>query len=191
MPSYNEVDGIPSHANRWMLQRRAARGVGLRRTIVSDWLASAELGAGTTWPRTRPTRGARRWRRAWTWSCRTWRVSHPGRAGEGRAGARCRDRRAVARVLREKFELGLFEDPYVDANLEANAPGTGRWPGGRRGEAIVLLKNAATCSPRSRAAEIDCRHRPQRGGHAAGGYTGAPSIRLASSRGCARAWVTR
>ena len=31
MPSYNEIDGVPSHANRWLLQRRAARRDGLQR----------------------------------------------------------------------------------------------------------------------------------------------------------------
>ena len=30
MPSYNEIDGVPSHANRWLLQRRAARRDGLQ-----------------------------------------------------------------------------------------------------------------------------------------------------------------
>ena len=43
MPSYNEIDGIPSHANRWML-RDVLRGEwGFDGTIVSDWQAISQL----------------------------------------------------------------------------------------------------------------------------------------------------
>ena len=43
MPSYNEIDGIPSHANRWML-RDVLRGEwGFDGTIVSDWQAVSQL----------------------------------------------------------------------------------------------------------------------------------------------------
>src|SRR5207248_699473 len=43
MPSYNEIDGIPSHANRWML-RDVLRGEwGFDGTIVSDWFAIPQL----------------------------------------------------------------------------------------------------------------------------------------------------
>src|SRR5262245_654738 len=43
MPSYNEIDGIPSHANRWML-RDVLRGEwGFDGTIVSDWQGIAQL----------------------------------------------------------------------------------------------------------------------------------------------------
>src|SRR5438067_4510537 len=43
MPSYNEVDGIPSHTNRWML-RDVLRGEwGFDGTIVSDWQAISQL----------------------------------------------------------------------------------------------------------------------------------------------------
>src|SRR5207244_12494467 len=43
MPSYNEVDGIPSHANRWLL-RDVLRGEWrFDGVIVSDWLAISQL----------------------------------------------------------------------------------------------------------------------------------------------------
>src|SRR5215831_14047477 len=43
MPSYNEIDGIPAHANRWML-RDVLRGEwGFDGTIVSDWQAVSQL----------------------------------------------------------------------------------------------------------------------------------------------------
>ena len=31
MASYNEIDGVPSHANKWLLGKSAAPGVGLSR----------------------------------------------------------------------------------------------------------------------------------------------------------------
>src|SRR5262245_21196809 len=43
MPSYNEVDGIPSHANRWMLHDVLRKEWGFDGTIVSDWQAVSQL----------------------------------------------------------------------------------------------------------------------------------------------------
>ncbi|MFO0810601.1 MAG: glycoside hydrolase family 3 N-terminal domain-containing protein [Gemmataceae bacterium] len=44
MPSYNEIDGIPSHANRWMLRDVLRAGEwGFDGTIVSDWQAVSQL----------------------------------------------------------------------------------------------------------------------------------------------------
>ena len=43
MPSYNEIDGVPSHANTWLL-RDVLRGEwGFRGTVVSDYYAITEL----------------------------------------------------------------------------------------------------------------------------------------------------
>ena len=41
MPSYNEIDGIPSHANRWMLHDVLRKEWGFEGTIVSDAKAPA------------------------------------------------------------------------------------------------------------------------------------------------------
>ncbi|HVK13335.1 MAG TPA: glycoside hydrolase family 3 protein, partial [Gemmataceae bacterium] len=43
MPSYNEIDGIPSHANRWMLRDVLRKEWGFDGTIVSDWQAVRQL----------------------------------------------------------------------------------------------------------------------------------------------------
>src|SRR6185312_1438753 len=43
MPSYNEIDGVPSHANRWLL-RDVLRGEwGFKGFVVSDYYAIWEL----------------------------------------------------------------------------------------------------------------------------------------------------
>ncbi|NLH75631.1 MAG: beta-glucosidase [Acidobacteria bacterium] len=68
---------------------------------------------------------------------------------EGRvASARVDD--AVRRVLRAKFELGLFEDPYVDpdeAGRTNGAPGHRALARRAARESVVLLKNAAGTLP--------------------------------------------
>jgi beta-glucosidase len=37
MPSYNEIDGIPSHANKWLLQKVLREEWGFRGVVVSDY----------------------------------------------------------------------------------------------------------------------------------------------------------
>ena len=43
MPSYNEIDGVPSHANTWLLQDVLRKEWGFRGIIVSDYFAITEL----------------------------------------------------------------------------------------------------------------------------------------------------
>jgi beta-glucosidase len=62
---------------------------------------------------------------------------------------------AVARVLRAKFELGLFENPYVDPETAAAANGHAAHQALARQaalESIVLLKNDAEVLPIARTA---------------------------------------
>src|SRR5881227_673822 len=115
MPSYNEIDGIPSHANRWML-RDVLRGEwGFDGTIVSDWQAISQL-AGRHRVAADLADAARQALAA------TVDVELPdvetyhtlvGQVKAGRVAQTAIDD-AVRRLLREKFELGLFEDPFVD-----------------------------------------------------------------------------
>ncbi|NUO02881.1 MAG: glycoside hydrolase family 3 protein [Saprospiraceae bacterium] len=43
MPSYNEIDGVPSHANKWLLQTILRGEWGFKGSIVSDYYAIREL----------------------------------------------------------------------------------------------------------------------------------------------------
>ena len=43
MASYNEIDGVPSHANRWLLEDVLRGEWGFRGTVVSDYYAIREL----------------------------------------------------------------------------------------------------------------------------------------------------
>ena len=43
MPSYNEIDGLPSHANRWLLHDVLRGEMKFDGAIVSDYTAIREL----------------------------------------------------------------------------------------------------------------------------------------------------
>ena len=43
MPSYNEIDGVPSHASRWLLEDVLRGEWGFRGSTVSDYFAISEL----------------------------------------------------------------------------------------------------------------------------------------------------
>jgi beta-glucosidase len=179
MPSYNEVDGIPSHANRWMLRDVLRREWGFDGTIVSDWQAIRQL-AGRHHVAADDADAARQALAA------TVDVELPdvetyhtlvGQVKQGKVPeAAIND--AVRRLLRDKFELGLFEDPYVDparageiSGSEASRPLALE----AARQAIVLLQNRGGLLPLN---ADKARRVAVIGPHAAevmlGGYAGVP-----------------
>ena len=115
MPSYNEIDGIPSHANRWMLRDVLRNEWGFDGTIVSDWQAVSQLAerhrvAADDADAARQALAA------------TVDVELPDVETYHTLVEQVKQKKvpeaaiddAVRRLLREKFELGLFEDPFVD-----------------------------------------------------------------------------
>ena len=44
MASYNEIDGVPSHANQWLLRDVLRKEWGFKGFVVSDYYAIWELG---------------------------------------------------------------------------------------------------------------------------------------------------
>ncbi|HWT13527.1 MAG TPA: glycoside hydrolase family 3 N-terminal domain-containing protein [Allosphingosinicella sp.] len=116
MASYNEIDGIPSHANHWLLGDVLRREWGFTGAVVSDYFAIREMmtrhnmfdnlkdaavaamNAGVDIET--PDGEAY--------------LHLPELVREGRiTQAQIDD--AVRRILRLKFEAGLFDNPYVDA----------------------------------------------------------------------------
>ena len=115
MPSYNEIDGVPSHANKWLLQKLLREEWGFDGLVVSDYyaipqmmdlhhlaadkLATAKLAieAGVDAELPDPD--------SYTTLAQ---LVKDGQVSEALIN------RAVARNLRAKFLLGLFENPYVD-----------------------------------------------------------------------------
>jgi beta-glucosidase len=116
MAGYHELDGIPCHANRELLGDVLRGEWGFSGTVVSDYFAVDQLHSYH--------RFAEDKRRAAALAVEAG-VDVELPATDGYAGALAdaldtgevseRDLdEAVLRVLRHKFELGLFENPYVD-----------------------------------------------------------------------------
>ncbi|WP_315764136.1 glycoside hydrolase family 3 N-terminal domain-containing protein [Sphingomonas sp. Y38-1Y] len=124
MPSYNEIDGIPSHGNRWLLDGVLRGEWGFDGVIVSDYGAVAEL-ATLHHVATDKEDAARQALAAGV----DWELPD----GEGfrtlvaqvRAGKveQALIDRAVERILAFKFRAGLFENPYGDLRTAQRVTG--------------------------------------------------------------------
>ncbi|MBO9623781.1 MAG: glycoside hydrolase family 3 C-terminal domain-containing protein [Sphingomonas sp.] len=145
MPSYNEIDGIPSHANRWLLNDVLRQEWGFKGAVLSDYFAIRELmtrhklfdnlgdaavrAVDATVDFETPDGEAY--------------ALLPKLVREGRVSEAQIDD-AVRRILRLKFEAGLFENPYVDVKAAARKTETKDAIALAREaarEAVVLLKN--------------------------------------------------
>jgi beta-glucosidase len=154
MPSYNEIDGVPSHANKWLLQKILREEWGFKGHVVSDYYAipqmvdlhhvasdkntaakiAIEAGVDTELPdpdafSTLVT------------------LVKDGRVSEATLN------QAVARNLRAKFLLGLFENPYVDVERAVQVTNSSEHralaaEAARR--SITLLKNQNNMLPLNR-----------------------------------------
>jgi beta-glucosidase len=179
MPSYNEVDGIPSHANRWMLRDVLRNEWGFDGTIVSDWQAISQLAKRHHVA----ADGADAARQALAATVdvelpdvETYHTLVEQVKRKKVSEAAIND--AVRRLLREKFELGLFDDPYVDpARADEISGSAANRPLALEAarQAIVLLQNRGGLLPLS---ADKARQVAVIGPHAAevmlGGYSGVP-----------------
>lgn len=151
MASYNEIDGVPSHVNPWLLGTVLRSEWGFEGAVVSDYFALRELETVHHMVTSMDQAAARALAAGVD-------VELPdgdafknlpalvraGKVSESRINA------AVRRVLRMKFEAGLFENPYVDAaradamTATPDAIALAREAAAR---AIVLLKNDGELLP--------------------------------------------
>jgi beta-glucosidase len=156
MPSYNEVDGVPSHANKWLLRDVLRKEFGFTGYTVSDYFAIWELGY-------RPDTHGHFVAADKKESCKL--------AVEAGVNIELPDpdcylyliELVKKRVLREsqldelvapmllwKFKLGLFDDPYVDPAEAERIVGCDDHRNLARQaarEAITLLKNDGGLAP--------------------------------------------
>jgi beta-glucosidase len=152
MASYNSVNGLPATANRWLLTHVLRDDWKFGGVVIGD---EAATGGAQVLHFTSPnnlvsTKQAIEagldviFQSSMAQYAQFWPAFQ-----RGMIDPRAIDR-AVGRVLRLKFELGLFEHPYVDAADAARAAGT---PAHRAlaleaaGESITLLKNEGGTLP--------------------------------------------
>jgi beta-glucosidase len=148
MPSYNEIDGIPSHANQWLL-RKVLRGEwGFDGLIASDYSAVDEL--ATLHHVVDDMEGAARAALAAGVDSelpngQAYRTL-VAQVRAGKVSEKFIDE-ACARMLRLKFRAGLFENPYGDFALADRLTGNAeaRALALRAAQrSICLLKNDGT-----------------------------------------------
>ncbi|MXO85853.1 beta-glucosidase [Altererythrobacter aurantiacus] len=124
MPSYNEIDGIPSHANTWLLGDILRGEWGFDGAIVSDYGGVHEL-ATLHKVADDLEDAARQSLRAGVDSELPEGMAYATLVDAVRAGRIEQDLidTACARMLTLKFRAGLFEDPYGDAELSQRITG--------------------------------------------------------------------
>ncbi len=140
MASYNEIDGIPSHANKWLLEDVLRREWGYKGSVVSDYFAIKEL---NTRHKLYGTDMAAAGRRALDAGVDTELPDAEGWATlaqmvkSGKVPQEQVDN-AVRRILTMKFQMGLFENPYANARTAEASTATP--------DAIALAREAAVRS---------------------------------------------
>jgi beta-glucosidase len=115
MASYNEIDGIPNHANRWLLDRVLRQEWGFRGYVTSD-ANGLQMLVDTHHIAADFDDAARKGLAAgvdYDLSDGSVYATLLDQVRDGRVPEAELDR-AVERVLAAKFRLGLFENPYVD-----------------------------------------------------------------------------
>jgi len=120
MASYNEIDGVPSHANKWLLGDVLRGEWGFKGAVVSDYSAIDQL-MGTHHIAGSLEEAARLALAAGVDSDLPDGVSYNTLAAQVRAGtvSKAALDLAVRRILELKFRAGLFEHPYADADAAA------------------------------------------------------------------------
>jgi beta-glucosidase len=155
MAGFNELGGVPMHASRFLLTDVLRGEWGFRGLVVSDWAGVQELiPHGVAADRAEAARLGLSAGVDVDMVSEVYRKDLPPLVENGRVPAAALDE-AVRRVLRLKYRLGLFDDPYVRSDT-AREKAAVLTPAHRRvarrlaGESIVLLKNDGAALPLAR-----------------------------------------
>ncbi len=185
MASYNEIDGVPSHANAWLLSDVLRDEWGFDGTVVSDYYAITELHsrdeasshsvasdkadaatlsaiAGVNLETPDP-------------DCYPHLVQL---VKDGTVSESVIDE-LVGPLLRQKFDLGLFEDPFVDPDaIQNDLILNQERPLALQAahETIVLLKNERNTLPLDSRAKTIAVIGPNADRELLGGYSGKPKF---------------
>ena len=156
MTSFNDIAGVPSTANRWLLETVLRGEWGFAGFVVSDWTSVAELQAhGVAASRADAGRLALAAGVDMDMQSRSYLEDLPALVRRGLISEAVVNT-AVRRVLLGKARLGLLDDPYRGATPEREratllAPAHRQLARQIAREAIVLLKNDRNLLPLSPA----------------------------------------
>nr|WP_235913295.1 glycoside hydrolase family 3 N-terminal domain-containing protein [Croceibacterium salegens] len=145
MASYNEIDGIPSHSNRWLLHDVLRGEWGYQGAIVSDYYAIEEMASRHRMAADVPE-AARFALDAGVDVDLPSGIAYSTLLEQVRNGMVSQGAidEAITRILTMKFNSGLFEQPFVTDLKKAQASGgaEGRALARKTAEkSLVLLKN--------------------------------------------------
>ena len=145
MPSYNEVDGVPSHANKWLLKDLLRKEWHYDGMIVSDYYGVDQLFNKHFVVSDQKEAAITAFNTGVQYEFPQGNIYKflPELLQEDKIKLSDIDK-AVEQVLRMKFELGLFENPYVDeatADNVSKADESVQLALKAAHESIVLLKN--------------------------------------------------
>lgn len=151
MPSYNEIDGVPSHKNAWLLEKLLRQEWGFRGLVAADYNGISELASRHKVAVDRADAALQALKAGVDMelpdpACYS---LLPQLVSEGKVSLALVDQ-SVARVLRAKFQLGLFENPFVDVERAVkltNSPAHQQLAAEAARRSIVLLKNAGNLLP--------------------------------------------
>jgi beta-xylosidase len=154
MPSYNEIDGIPSHGNKHLLDDVLRREWGFRGAVVSDYFAVADLNVLHHIVSSNDEAAKLALESGVDVELPFGNAFHSliDQVREGKVSQSMVDR-AVAHILRLKFLTGLFDDPSVDpeyAEKITNNAEHQQLALKAAHEAIILLKNQNNLLPLDR-----------------------------------------
>jgi beta-glucosidase len=151
MASYNEINGIPSHVNPWLLDKVLRQEWGFRGFVTSDGgglqmlvqvhhiaadyadAARQALAAGVDYDLSDGSVYKTLLDQVKAGKVPEWQID-----------------RSVSRILTAKFRLGLFENPYVDpdyAERTTNSPEHRELAEKTAEKAVVLMKNEGNLLP--------------------------------------------
>ncbi len=145
MPAYHEIDGIPVHANSWILKDVLRKEWGFQGVVVSDYYAMTQL-KDLHYVAADKSEAAKQALEAGL----DIELPDPDvnktlveQVKNGRIPEALIDQ-AVARILRSKFQLGLFENPFVDPERALRLTDTSsdrELAAEAARKSIILLKN--------------------------------------------------
>ncbi len=156
MPSYNEIDGVPSHANKWLLRDVLQKEFGFKGYYVSDYFAIWELGYRPDTHGHFVAADKKESTRLAVEAGVNIELPDPDCYLElvtlvkKRILKESQLDELVAPMLLWKFKLGLFDDPYVDPAIAERVVGCedhGKLARRSACEVITLLKNEGGLAP--------------------------------------------
>ena len=157
MTSFNEIDGIPSTGNKWLLKDILRDEWGWDGMIVTDWNSAGEMiahGFSTDLKHTAEqaiNAGVDMDMMSYGFIQYAEELVKEGKVSEKEID------RAVRNILKLKFELGLFENPYVDETLSAKVDYAPEHLAAAKQAALesaILLKNDNNVLPLEKAKTI-------------------------------------